>query len=241
MHSVRMIHRRFPQLEAVQKVVPVEEPPVQLVVQCLGVMQVVRDGQPVALRGRKRQELLARLLEARISGRAELSRLDLIDAMYPDADETQATTSLKDVVHQVRSSLGQSVIQTTSNGYALGAVTSDAEAFLAGGDTRLWRGGYLQGLELDRLDETVREALSLALRSRLRVLHETDPKEAARLARILLEAEPYDREVLGLCLGALRLSGNHRSLTRLYDDARTRFAEVGESLPDDWKQFLASA
>jgi tetratricopeptide (TPR) repeat protein len=241
MHSVRMIHRWFPQFEAVQKAVPVKEPPVQSVVQCLGVMQVVRDGQPVALRGRKRQELLARLLEARISGRAELSRLDLIDAMYPDADETQATTSLKDVVHQVRSSLGQSVIQTTSNGYALGVVTSDAEAFLAGGDTRLWRGGYLQGLELDRLDETVREALSLALRSRVRVLHETDPKEAARLARILLESEPYDREVLGLCLGALRLSGNHRSLTRLYDDARTRFEEVGESLPDDWKQFLASA
>ena len=242
LHSVNLIQRRFPQLKAIEHIeTVVDDVSVSLEVRCLGAMQVVRDGQLVLLRGRKRQELLARLLEARISGRAEANRLDLLDAMYPDADEVQATTSLKDVVHQVRSVLGQGVIQTTPNGYALGSVTSDAEAFLAGGDTRLWRGGYLEGLDLDRLDETVREALDLALRSRVRVLHETDPKEAARLARILLEAEPYDREVLGLCLGALRLSGNHRSLTRLYDDARTRFEEVGESLPDDWKQFLASA
>ena len=68
--------------------------------------------------------------------------------------------------------------------------------------------------------------------------HEADPKEAARLGRLLLEADPYDLETLRLTLEALRRAGNHRSLSRLYEKARARMLEVGERLPADWQDFL---
>ncbi|PZA06044.1 MULTISPECIES: hypothetical protein [unclassified Meiothermus] len=70
---------------------------------------------------------------------------------------------------------------------------------------------------------------------------EPDSREASRLGRILLEAEPYDREALWLTLEALRRTGNHRSLSRLYAEARARMLEVGEALPERWQSFLTPA
>ncbi|WP_027892020.1 AfsR/SARP family transcriptional regulator, partial [Calidithermus chliarophilus] len=193
-------------------------------------------GEPV--RGRKRQELLALLLEARVAGRGEVGKLELLDALYPGEDEEKAASSLKELVRTVRTSLGPSAVTTTPGGYALGdAVGSDLEEFLRTGDTRLWRGAYLEGLSSS--NETVRESVHLALRARAGALLEADPKEAARLGRLLLEADPYDLEALRLTLEALRRAGNHRSLSRLYEEARARMLEVGERLPGDWQDFLA--
>lgn len=192
-------------------------------------------GEPV--KGRKRQELLALLLEARLAGRGEVNRLELVEALYPDADEIQASGSLKEVVHQVRSALGQGVITTTPGGYALGAAESDAEAFLGGGDTRLWRGAYLADLSLGR-DESVREALYQVLRLKVAELLGSDPKEAARVSRILLGAEPYDSEALKLALRALRADKNPKALKRLYERARIRMLEVGERLPESWAEYV---
>lgn len=206
----------------------------------LGPMQLVTNAQAEPVRGHKRQELLARLLEARMAGRDEVSRLELLDGLYPEADESQATASLKALIHQMRSNLGQGTIRTTPNGYALGAISSDAEEFLERGEARLWRGAYLEGLD-HQGGETVREALHLRLRSSLERLLEADPKGVSRLARILCEAEPYDLKILRLCLMALRTSGNHRSLTRFYDESRARLEEVGERLPERWKDFLEKA
>jgi tetratricopeptide (TPR) repeat protein len=188
------------------------------------------------VRGRKRQELLAALLETRVSGRVEASKLELLDALYPDSDEEQGANALKETVRLVRQSLGSGVIQTTTNGYALGNVRSDAESFLATLDTNLWRGTYLEGLT--PTNETIRETLHSALHASATRRLETEPKEAARIGRLLLEYDPYHLEHLHLTLQALRSSDNHKSLNRVYLEARARMAEVGEELPERWQDFL---
>ena len=204
----------------------------------LGVMRLGWAGETHPVRGRKRRELLAALLEAQLRGRSGLSRLDLIDLLYPGSDELQASASLKELVHLTRTAFGAALIQTTPEGYGLGDLISDAAQFLEHGDTRLWRGQYLQDTLPERRDETVAEVLHLALRTRTEAALNTDPPEAARVARLLLETEPYDVGVLALVLEALRACGNHRSLRRLYLEASLCWAEVGEELPDHWADFL---
>ena len=186
-----------------------------------------------AVRGVRRQTLLLALLEARLLGQSECSILHLLDRLYPDQPEHPAQIALKQVVSQLRHRHGAELIWTTAHGYALGAVTSDAEQFLASGDTRLWHSA-LPDFEA----EDVRVALSQRLRQSLTTLPDQDPPEAARAARLLLEGEPYDQQALKLALLALQNVSNHRSLSRLYAEARQRLSEVGEALPDDWQTFL---
>ncbi|UQN08695.1 AAA family ATPase [Deinococcus sp. QL22] len=205
----------------------------------LGPMRCGPPGQVTPVKGRKRRELLAALLDARLRGRPDLARTDLLDLLYPTTDELQAAAALRELVHTTRTALGSGVIQTTSSGYALGNVASDAHAFLTGAGTQLWRGVYLQDAAPERQDETVAEALCLALRARIEAALPTDPHEAARSARLLLEAEPYDLAALRLTLQALRASGNHRSLGRVYAEACARLRDVGERLPPRWADFLA--
>jgi tetratricopeptide (TPR) repeat protein len=240
-HDANLVRRYFPQLETneprtIAIALTQSEPAARL--ELLGPARVIVNSEPVSSRGAKRFELLTVLLEARIRGRAEVSQLELCDVLYPDTPEPQAAQSLKKIVQLVRGSLGKGAIRTTNAGYALGDVGSDVEAFLETSDTRLWRGAYLEGINLSREDETVSEALHSALRARIAALLTTDPKEAARVSRILLEAEPYDRACLELALRALRASDNHRSLARLYEDARERFLEIGETLPERWQDWL---
>jgi DNA-binding SARP family transcriptional activator len=177
------------------------------------------------------------LAEARIAGRSGVGTLELLGALYPGLPEAEATNLLKQVVFQARAHLGQGVIATIPGGYALGSLETDAERFLKTGDTRLWRGGFLEDVSGDR-DEAVRGALYQTLAGRVRSLLEPDPHEAVRLGRILLSAEPYDPEILALTLRALRQEGNRRGLWRLYQEARERMEEVGEALPEDWQGFL---
>lgn len=230
--------RYFPQLDAQtpQTAAPSRDPAPSLWLEVLGTIQT-GDGSPV--RGRKRQQLLAALFEARIAGKTEVTRLELLDALYPDEDETHAASSLKELVRSTRASLGAHAIQTTANGYALGAVQTDAEAFLETGNTALWRGAYLGGLGSG--DDAVRESLHLALSLQAEQRLETDPREAARLGKLLLEADPYNLEHLKLTLSALRALGNHQSLKRTYAAARQRMADVGETLPKQWQTFLLIA
>jgi tetratricopeptide (TPR) repeat protein len=205
--------------------------------QVLGSVQLLIAGKPEPVRGGKRKELLALLLEARIMGRNEVSRLDLIDALYPDMLETQASAALKNLVYQLRELYGNDAIHSTNGGYLLGAITSDAEVFLETADTRLWRGEYLDGLNLGA-DETVRETLHLALRDRAEILLKTDPSEVVRVGRLLCAADPYDLESLHLTLCALRASDNHKGLKSTYARARTDLLEIGEVLPERWADFL---
>jgi hypothetical protein len=236
LNGVTIAKRYFPELaeQALHDVIPRKDAPR---LEVLGVMQVLHGGQTATVRGRKRQELFALLLEARMSGRSEVSRLDLFDALYPDTDEENALGSLKQLVYTLRLELGESVIKTTGNGYALGAITSDAETFLQTADTSLWRGPYLEGLALETR-EGVADSLYLLLFDTARALLGTDSKEAARVARFLLEADPYNTDYLAFTLQALRRSDNHRTLGRVYEEAKKHFAEVGETLPQTWLAFL---
>ncbi len=234
LNGVRLVRRYFPLVDPE----PTSDPPNTLRLEVLGPMRLMLDGRAEPVRGRKRQELLALLLEARVAGRTELPRSEVFDALYPEADPEQATNALKATVHGLRSVLSADTIRTTPLGYALGNVTSDAEDFLTSGDTRLWRGAYLDGLPLETPDKSVREALHLALYTAAQRNLKLDAHESARASRILIESDAYDTEYLRLALHALRASGNHKSLSRLYAESRQRLLEVGEVLPERWQAFL---
>ncbi len=239
MSGFNIVYRYFPKLKTESHQTSTTSSSESMpLLEVLGSMQITLESQPTPVRGRKRQELLALLLEARISGRGEVSKLELNDKLYPDADELQSNAGIRDVIYQIRSSLGENAITTTANGYALGSLKSDVETFLETGNTRLWRGMYLEGLLLETSD-TIRESLYLALRTRAEALLETDPLEVTRLGRLLCEADPYDLEALRLTVMGLRSQQNHRSLSRFYDQARTRFLEIGETLPETWQEFLS--
>ncbi len=201
----------------------------------LGTVSLEQQGKTINYRGRKRLEFLGYLLETRISGRLEAPTLEIIDALYPDLLEPEAKSALKQLVYLLRSKLGAEVIQSTSQGYALGAIGSDAEEFLATGDPSLWHGVYLEGLSEGWLPG-VRDALVQAIRQKIESLAKTDAKQAARLGQILLEMEPYDRDTLELTLRAI---GENETLsTTLYRSAKTRFEQIGESLPSSSDTFL---
>lgn len=204
----------------------------------LGAMRLQTD-EPQPVRGDKRRRLLALLLEARVSGRGGVARLALLDELYPDHDEGRAASSLKELVRGLRAAFGAGLVLTTPEGYALGDCGSDVEQYLAAPEASLWRGPYLDGIDPDG---PVRDSLYLALADHVESLARTDPREAARLGRILVEAEPYRLDHLATHLRALRAADNHRSLDRHYQAARARFsAELGEALPPRWQDFLDPA
>jgi two-component SAPR family response regulator len=232
------VKRLFPQL-ATQSVPTLAKEETPLKLNVLGTMQLFVNETSEDVRGRKRRELLALLLEAKLAGRAEVDKLELIDALYPEEDELKASTNLRELVYVLRERLGTRAISTTATGYALGNVDSDAETFLRTGDTSLWRGVYLEGIALEH-QESVSESLYWLLFTKAQELLMTNPKEAASMAKVLLEYDPYNREYLTLCLQAFRESNNHKSLTRLYAESKERFVEVGETLPEQWQQFLSS-
>jgi DNA-binding SARP family transcriptional activator len=201
----------------------------------LGTVSLEQHGKPINYRGRKRLEFLGYLLETRISGRIEAPTLEIIDALYPDMLEPEAKSALKQLVYLLRSKLGADVIQSTSQGYALGAIGSDAEEFLETGNPSLWQGVYLQGLS-DGWLPGVREALVQAIRQKIEGLAKTDLKQAARLGQILLEMEPYDRDTLELTLRAI--GTDDKISASLYRQAKIRFEQIGESLPNSSDAFL---
>ena len=101
----------------------------QLNLEVLGPVRMTNGGI-TPIRGRKRQALLGYLLEARIAGRLEVSKIELIDALNPDMDEPRALNALRVEVHQLRAQLNPDVILTTNSGYKLGEIQTDAETFL---------------------------------------------------------------------------------------------------------------
>jgi hypothetical protein len=194
--------------------------------------------QSQTIKGRKRQALLACLLEARIAGREEVSKTELIDSLLNEVPETQGLNALRIEVHRLRLRLHPSVIETTINGYRLGQISSDAELFLEGKDTRLWRGAYLDGIHFNRQEQRGYQRLLETLHQCALQHLQHDPTEAVRVLRILIEMEPFDLEYLRSKLQALRLTRNHRALRLAYHKARVRWSEMGEHLPEAWDVFL---
>jgi hypothetical protein len=196
------------------------------------------NGSIKPVRGRKRQALLAYLLEARIAGKPEVDKIELIDALHPDFEEPRALNALRVEVHDLRSQLNPGVIETTGTGYKLGEIQTDAEAFLQTRNTQLWRAAYLQGISFERNDDSGYQLLIGTLHDCALELMDSNPLEAARVMRLLVMLEPFDLEFLRTKLRAFRASNNHRALGRAYDKARVRLREVGEFLPGAWAEFL---
>ena len=218
------------------------EPQGGLELRVLGPVRVLLEGQPVRLHSSQGRAFLAYLLEARIAGRDEVPDLELLDAFWPGLPEAEAKVAIKQLVYRLRKSLGNAVIVRTPRGYALGEVASDAEAFLQNPDVTLWRGTYLEDLEestdLEEGGSDVRSALYQSLLLQAQALLETDPKQALRLGRILMQADPYNRQMVHLTCQALHRLGNRRDLAKVYAQARRRLEEVGESLPESWQGFV---
>jgi hypothetical protein len=171
------------------------------------------------------------LLEARIAGRAEVPKLELIDRLYPNSSEAHAAASLKDLAHQIRVAHGTELIRTTGNGYALGPVQSDLETYLETGESQLWHGPYLTGPEDDLRQDLHRNLLGQA--------QTQPPEEALRLGRILLEHDPFDLEAMRLTARALNAC-QPKQLEVFYRMQRKRWLELGEVLPETVQEFLSS-
>jgi tetratricopeptide (TPR) repeat protein len=205
----------------------------------LGPVRLRQNGRELRWHSSQGRAFLARLLEARMVGRTEVPDLDLWDAFWPELDESKARLSAKNLVYRLREKLGPNVITRTANGYALGAVGTDAERFLLEPNADLWRGPYLQDVG-EGWEPGVRTALLEVLKAHLTALLERDPRAAVRPAHILTELEPYDRDALEILCLALRGSGNRRDLKRAYQSGRARLLEVGETLPELWTGFLSA-
>ncbi len=202
----------------------------------LGLIHLSHDGQLIACRARKRLECLVYLLEARLLRRAEVETLELIDALYPGESEPEAKAALKQLVYLLRHQLGQHVILSTANGYKLCDLESDAEELLMGGSCNLWRGPYLAKFHTGFMP-AVREALLQSLRQAIET-HWREPREAARLACIWLEMEPFDADALTLTLQTLHRAEDHKGLAEIHRAAVQRFFEVGATLPPKSQQVL---
>ena len=142
-----LTRRSFPALSQTSTDQPAIPEPASAQLEVLGQMRLRQADAFQPIRGRKRQEFLAVLLEARIAGRQEIPKLELIDRFYRDSSEAQAAASLKDLAHQIRTAYGSELIITTTHGYALGVLRTDLEAYLETGDARVWHAPYLSGPE----------------------------------------------------------------------------------------------
>ncbi len=230
--ALHVARRYFPQLERrLDARAPAEASPrsQEVRLEVLGSTQVTVGGKPLSDRTRKGKELMAALCEARIAGRAQVADLELFDALYAGLTEDKAASALKQLVYRLRAALGSNAILRSNDGYALGAVETDAERFLETGDTQLWRGPYL--LDLGAWVSNARDALHYGLRKRALELLAIDPAETARLGRILLTADPFDLEALEMSFEALREIGDLVALTRLRAWARAQFEDLGGVLP----------
>jgi hypothetical protein len=222
----RLSARAIPEPEA-PPLEPEQRPPRLLV---LGSVQIEVDGKTIAYRGRKRLEFLLHLLEARIAGRAEVSALDLIDALYPNALEPEAKASLKQLVYLLRHQLGSQAIRSTASGYALGRIESDAETYIQTQDSSLWRGPYSEHHHT-AWSGAVREKLIATLRRNL-AEHAHDVSEIARLSSLWLEMEPLDHDALRTTLNALERADQPQRRLEVQRAAAERFEEVGELIPN---------
>jgi tetratricopeptide (TPR) repeat protein len=230
-HAANLARRYFPNLERVAQNGTVE-------LQVLGPLRVLRDSKPVRLNTRTGRTMLGVLLGARLAGRGGCSSLELCDALWPDVDEHAAQTNLKHLVYRLRSRLGSGSILRLPDGYALGAVESDAEQFIKDGELGLWRGVCFEDLDDGSLPVESRQSLMHQLLTKVQTRLEHDARGAVKPARLLVLNEPYDRRAIRLLCLALHQSENRRDLARSYKQARARMLEVGEILPERWQELL---
>ena len=229
--ALHVAKRYFPNLFTSQS------PPKSSATQKLEVLgEMCLNGQVISKRLRKAKELLIVLFEARLMGRGSVSQLELMDALYPTEDETQAASSIRQLIYRIRKSFGEDMVLNTTLGYSLGVAT-DAEEFIQTLDTTLWRGQYLSG-ETSQ-NSSVTEALTDALTRAITQTLPVNPLEAARAGKILLDLNPYQQTVLKLYIKALA-TAQTEDIGVIYQAQRKFFLEIGEKLPIAWQEFLTA-
>ena len=202
-------------------------PPLRLEV--LGSVRLSVAGVPLGRVSRLGRRLLVSLLEARIDGEEGLAATTLEQLLWPDNERARA--ALQNLVYRLRKQLGPGSVRWVGERYALGAVSSDAETFLSGGEVSLWRGRYLEDHD-DPGRASVQDRLHGALRGGIEGLVRRGDRRAARYAALLAAAEPFDLAALHLALYSLHAAGYRRQLAQVYRLGRARLAEVGLHLPE---------
>lgn len=206
----------------------------------LGPPEVWSRGEKLAVRGGQSLLLLAALGEAAVLGQSEVAQEALTGLLYPNLPEKQAASALQQLIHRLRAVAGADFVQRGAGGYVLGpGVRIDAASFLETGDTALWFGPYLGEVALGgAADSPVARQLHGRLRSVLEASPSLPGARAVFLAELLLRAEPFEREVLRHALLAMKRERAYRKLDRTYRESVRLFAEVGETLPGRWQDFL---
>jgi predicted ATPase/DNA-binding SARP family transcriptional activator len=144
-------------------------------VRLLGPVAVLVEGEPVALGGQKRRELVAALA---LEAGEVVSRDRLIDALWGEDPPDTARNTLQVYVSQVRKLLPDGVLETRANGYRLAVDPSAVDAF-----------------EFERLATTGRSALTIGdaagaaetLSAALELWHGPEPADLPQAETIRLE------------------------------------------------------
>jgi len=210
----------------------------------LGPVEVLRDGEPVALGAPKQRALLAELLLHR---GVVLGRAHLVDALWGEAAPESAAASLQVYVHGLRRALGAERIETHGNGYRVvvepdeldvarfeSLLESGARALEGGspaaasddlrGALALWRGSPLAGLDdqpvarsAEALDERRLVALELRNDAELRL-----GRHDAVLVDIdeLIAEHPYRERLREQWILALYRAGRQKDALDAYRETR---------------------
>ncbi|HEX7305285.1 BTAD domain-containing putative transcriptional regulator [Lentzea sp.] len=187
-------------------------------VDVLGPLQVVVDGAPVEVRGKRLRWLLIRL--AMEPGRV-VAADRLVADLWPDEPPVDGVAALQSLVSRLRRTVGASSVSSHASGYRLEAST-DVEEFARTRDASLWRGAAFEEAPF-AVDEAVRLAL---LRDDLAGLE------------ALAAAHPLREDVQARLMLALHAAGRRSDALALFERVRTALAD---SLGVDPGEALAAA
>ena len=212
----------------------------------LGPLEVLSDGEPLVLGGKRQRALLAALLVQ--AGRVVTTDRLLYDLWGEEPPRT-ASTSLHNLVSQLRKQLGAETVSTLSPGYVLRARSEqiDAGRFEASVGTArkaapeerarvlreahaLWRGPPLAEFtfeqfaqaEIRRLEELRLGAVEERIDADLKLGHHGD---IVGELEALVEEHPLRESFRRQLMLALYRSGRQAEALEVYQDARTRFVE----------------
>lgn len=192
----------------------------------------------------KRLALFAYLATARPGGFH--SRDALLGLFWPEADEEAARNRLRQALHQLRRSLGESVFASRADheiGINPAALDCDAlrfdEAIL--GDRLeealgLYRGEFLQGFFVDdasgaerwieeERDRRKRAAITAAIRLAEREESRREFRAGVLWARTAASLAPYDEKAARLLISLLNASGEPAAAQHAFDDFARRLRE----------------
>jgi DNA-binding SARP family transcriptional activator len=212
----------------------------------LGPLEVVAEGEPVALGGRRQRALLAALL---LQAGTVVSTDRLLHDLWGEQPPRTAATSLHNLVSQLRKQLGAQTLVTRPPGYVLqiGSDQVDAKRFesaletarrasaeeragLLGDALALWRGPPLAEFtfeqfaqaEIRRLDELRLVAVEERIEAELELGH---PGDVVGELEALVAEHPLRESFRRQRMLALYRSGRQAEALQVYQDARARFVE----------------